>query len=350
MALAIVGNLLFVPLDLLAVRLLRRGAPGAWAAPGLPLLVLPVLHLVAAIPGFDAVFFLMQMLCWWGLVHVPLVVLAGLGPRPGPVLLAVAAAVVGVDAFVVEPRWLEISRARLPFAAAGPDGRPLRIALVADLQTDRVGAWEERVFAELRAAAPDLVLFAGDYVQLDDRAARAAEMAKLRALVATLAPPLGGFAVEGDVDAADWTEIFAGTAITPLTDTRTVTVGPLTLTGLAIADTRRRDLDLPRVPGPHVVLGHAPDFVLGAGRRDLNLAGHTHGGQVQLPGFGPLLTLSDVPRAWAGGGATDLGDGDGLYVSRGLGMERRHAPRLRFFCRPELVFLESDVATGSYLP
>lgn len=89
----------------------------------------------------------------------------------------------------------------------------------------------------------------------------------------------------------------------------------------------------------HIVLGHSPDFALGRVEADLLVAGHTHGGQVRLPGLGPLLTMSRVPRSWAAG-VTSLQDGRTLVVSRGIGMERGAAPRLRFLCRPELVVID----------
>ncbi len=72
---------------------------------------------------------------------------------------------------------------------------------------------------------------------------------------------------------------------------------------------------------------------------DVVLAGHTHGGQVQLPFVGPLLTLTRVPRAWSHG-LTALPGGGHLYVSRGIGMERFEAPRVRFRCRPEVVLVD----------
>jgi predicted MPP superfamily phosphohydrolase len=68
------------------------------------------------------------------------------------------------------------------------------------------------------------------------------------------------------------------------------------------------------------------------------LAGHTHGGQVVLPLFGPPRTASRLPRLYAGG----LHDfaGTPLHVSRGVGMERGFAPPLRFLCPPEICVLD----------
>jgi len=60
---------------------------------------------------------------------------------------------------------------------------------------------------------------------------------------------------------------------------------------------------------------------------------------VQLPLIGPLLTLTVVPRNWASG-VTEIDAGTTLIVSRGIGMERADAPRLRFLCRPELVVVD----------
>jgi hypothetical protein len=90
-----------------------------------------------------------------------------------------------------------------------------------------------------------------------------------------------------------------------------------------------------------VVLGHRPDFVMrlaGHTRVDLALAGHTHGGQIVLPGFGAPVTLSRLPRRYASG--LHIYEGIPLHVSPGVGMERLTAPQVRFFCPPEVSVLE----------
>jgi predicted MPP superfamily phosphohydrolase len=90
-----------------------------------------------------------------------------------------------------------------------------------------------------------------------------------------------------------------------------------------------------------ILLSHRPDSVLTLPRPtrvDLVVAGHTHGGQVQLPLLGPPIILSDVPRR-VGAGGFHLVDGRPIYVSRGVGAERGQAPRIRFLCPPEASLL-----------
>jgi predicted MPP superfamily phosphohydrolase len=105
---------------------------------------------------------------------------------------------------------------------------------------------------------------------------------------------------------------------------------------------------------------HAPyRRVLDAMTRDgarLLLAGHTHGGQLRVPGFGALVTNCDLPRrqarglsSWqapdgveADGGEPDGdspvgGDAAALHVSAGLGTSP-YTP-VRFACRPEATLL-----------
>lgn len=76
-----------------------------------------------------------------------------------------------------------------------------------------------------------------------------------------------------------------------------------------------------------------------ADRMDLILAGHTHGGQVCLPGLGALVTNCDIDAARVKGLSTHTADGHtaALHVSAGLGTSP-FAP-YRFACRPEATLL-----------
>lgn len=70
---------------------------------------------------------------------------------------------------------------------------------------------------------------------------------------------------------------------------------------------------------------------------DLTLAGHTHGGQVRVPGFGALVDNCDLPLRMARG-ASRFDEHMWLHVSAGLGTSR-YAP-VRFACRPEASILD----------
>ena len=68
----------------------------------------------------------------------------------------------------------------------------------------------------------------------------------------------------------------------------------------------------------------------------LVMAGHTHGGQLCLPGYGALVTNCDVDRTRAKG-ASNWGTRTALHVSAGIGTSP-YAP-FRFCCRPEATLL-----------
>lgn len=285
-------------------------------------------------------FSIMQTQAWALFLHAPLTALVGAflvksrGMKLSLAALGLALVVVGVDAFWIEPRALEVSHVAIP--TAGPR---LKVALLTDIQTDHVGSYEERVFEIVREEQPELVLFAGDYIQTWTEEAFLEELPKLRALVASLHPRLGMVAVEGDVDDFAWQEIFRGAGVDVVEESRAIDFGEVVVTALTPEDSRSKRPPVQRWDKPHIVLGHSPDFALAEPPAELLVAGHVHGGQVRIPFFGPIFTFSRLPREQTSGLVT-LAKGARLYTSRGVGMERMDAPRIRFLCRPELVFLE----------
>jgi len=280
---------------------------------------------------------------WRGLVH------RGLGGW-GLVVLALAAEGCYVWARRVEPYRLEVTRHPVQSARLAGRTEPLRVAVLADLQTDRIGAFEERVFAALAAERPDLLLVTGDLLQTGSRPLDEVriERARLNELFARLdpAPRLGMWLVKGDCDALG--DVFPGSGLRYLEDQIVELEGEgVQLVGLSLGASRRAVPEalaerIRAFEGLSLVFAHAPDFALTLGRLDapvLAIAGHTHGGQVQFPWIGPPLVLSRIPREMGAGGLFPLGD-SWLCISRGIGMERNHAPRIRFLCRPELTVLE----------
>jgi uncharacterized protein len=246
---------------------------------------------------------------------------------------------VGIDSFIVEPHWLEVRHESL---ASSKLTKPLKIVVVSDLQTDAVGDYERQVLQKVLDQRPDMVLFSGDYIQAYKKERRFEEQ-KLNALLRDLkfAAPMGVFATEGDSEWAHWPRIFEGLPIKVFEKSGTQDNGETVVTGLTLADSNKPNYKPPTTEKFHIVVGHRPCFSLEHVEGDLLVAGHTHGGQVQVPLIGPLVTFSRVPRDWAAGRrAIDVSQNQKLVISRGIGMERAHAPRLRFLCRPEIVVID----------
>jgi len=282
------------------------------------------------------------------LLRVTAPLLAGLAGLGGTLLLGIY-----IWAYHVEPHRLESPRHTLALGRGPQLSGTLRIVHLSDIQSAEPGEHERRALRTAAALRPDLVVMTGDYAQpRAGGAPREAVEQQLNALLRQqgLQASLGLFAVPGDVD-HHWPAPLEGLGFGLLSDEAVRLDLPggrsLALVGLSLSTSRGRDpARLKRLlaatpPADYrVVFGHRPDFVrrLAPGSADLALAGHTHGGQVVLPIFGPPITKMSLPRRYAGG----LHDYQGLplHVSRGVGMERGTAPQLRFLCPPEVCLLE----------
>ena len=114
-----------------------------------------------------------------------------------------------------------------------------------------------------------------------------------------------------------------------------------------VGDLWTDDQDLPRalssVPedGCAVLLSHNPDYLedMDDRRVKLMLAGHTHGGQVDIPFLGAPVVPSKFGRRYASGLVER--DWKRVYVTRGVGMS---VMPVRFRCRPEVSLLTFEPA------
>jgi len=278
----------------------------------------------------------------------------GASPRLVPWLAAlvlVLPAPVGFYATHIEPNWLRVDHLDVVLAGDRRGDDPVSVGVLADLQTNDVGAHEHEAVDRLLAAEPDVILIPGDLFHGDDDEYER-ELEAMQDLLGRLSAPHGVYMVQGDAETPGWWHrLLEGTEVVVLYDEvvdleigdRTVRIGGHALDhDSQAAGAVRADLLATPDPGAITLLmAHRPDTVLHLpedSRVDLTVAGHTHGGQIVLPGFGPLVTLSDVPRDVARGGLNSV-SGNRIYVSPGVGIERGDAPQVRLFNRPAVAIL-----------
>ena len=247
-------------------------------------------------------------------------------------------------ALFLEPLRLELTRRefdidRLPAAFEG-----FEFVHVTDTHSRGLGARERQLLEVVGRLMPRPILFTGDVPLRNPRSSAVEVLRRLRALGEVwLVPGNHDKPSDGYGDFASGRETAEALGVTVLFN-RAVPFehggARLWLAGVDDPDKGQPDLTtaLAAVPDDEVVLllAHSPDIVAvaGAERIDLILSGHTHGGQIRLPGLPVLITrLKRAPRQYAVG-VHRLGERTTLFVSRGVGLSRLLPARLG--CRPEV--------------
>lgn len=284
--------------------------------------------------------------------------------RRALIWVAAIYAFLGADLFAlryyvtyVEPERLVVHQVRLETPKLNA---PVRILHISDIQAGAIGAYQEEIFERIETLQPDLILNTGDLLQLVPPATFESEWPKLHAMITRVNPPLGTYAVFGDTELDSSVRMhlhrISPEELEPLVmlASKNVTVeaggGRISLHGLNLFQSKsgewaKRSVEPWLAESARddfrILLGHAPDYALEMAEApiDLCLAGHTHGGQVNVPFYGPLVIDSEVPKAWAQG-FRRVGI-PYLNVSAGAGSNRRHGlPPLRFNCPTEMTLIE----------
>lgn len=241
----------------------------------------------------------------------------------------------------IEPEWLVVERVQIPIRRLNPSLEGFRIVQLSDIHLHPFVQIElvQEAVAMANRLGPDLVVLTGDYVLQS-----AESIFELAPVLALLNARYGVFTILGNHDL--WTD--AGVVRAGLVEAglpvlcnqgQAIQVGRglIYLAGLDDGWSGAPDLDatLNRQPAGAltILLAHEPDLAGGFardGRVSLQLSGHSHGGQVRLPGLGaPVLPylgqkydqgLYRVQEMW-------------LYTNRGIGVI---GPPIRFNCPPEI--------------
>jgi hypothetical protein len=258
----------------------------------------------------------------------------------------------GLYTWRVEPHWLQIVERSLPIANLPPVLEGARLAQLSDLHIGQQvdDSYLLNTFARVRALAPEIVVYTGDFTTYaDDVREHAAHIFKHL--------PLGtraSFGILGNHDyGPDWADQEVAGDLANLAQSAGVQmlrnevreVDGLQVIGLedlwsgrfnvrkAIAET-----DPSRAV---IALSHNPDTADESGWGDYSswiLAGHTHGGQCKAP-FLPPPMLPVQNRRYTSG-EFELAAGRRMYINRGVG----HLLRVRINARPEVTLFHLTTA------
>lgn len=247
----------------------------------------------------------------------------------------------GLYARFVEPYWFQIVTHSLVLR----DGikRSIRVVFLSDFHTgeEKTRAFYDRLFARVRALNPDLILLGGDYVEC--RGDSVTDLAGIQ----TLSPPYGVYFILGNHDYEDdpvlIRNMLTSFGAKDLTD-KTLRCGEgdhaFALTGIddAWLGSPRIHLPFPEPSLPRLLLTHESDILLDLpeGFADLVFLGHTHGGQVRLPGYGSITHLPQSTPSWLDRGLKRW-RGMTLLISQGIG--ESSAP-IRFLARPQIIVVD----------
>ncbi|MGV3724029.1 MAG: metallophosphoesterase [Actinomycetota bacterium] len=258
-------------------------------------------------------------------------------------LSTAAVAALAVDSLILEPSNVQITRYSLPLPNLPQSWEGAKVVHLTDLhygdpRSERLFNW---MVDTANAEDADLIVITGDYVvdEPEEAVHAARHLKRLRARHGVLGV-MGDHdfhirtkkAIHGLVDQV------TGAGVQLIRNSALELPGGLWIAGVdpTTRKLQRADLDaaLRPVPGgkPHLLLSHAPDIILKAAAAEVPvvLCGHTHGGQVVIPFYGPPITHSRVDRKYASGWSSL--EQTRMYTGRGLASHYS----LRFCCRPEV--------------
>lgn len=241
-------------------------------------------------------------------------------------LVGAPIAVVG-EAALVEPNWIKVRTVRLA------QGKPShRIVHFTDVHHKGDRKFFEAAVQKINAQSPDLVCFTGDLIEEAEHLAESLEL--LQQIKAPLYGVPGNHDYWAKVNFREIATAFEKSGGRWLMDESvSVAADQINLVGFSC----EKPAELrPSTTQRNVVLFHYPQWVdkLAGWKFDLALAGHSHGGQVRIPFYGPLVVPWGVAQYDLGLFRTASGP---LYVGAGLGWFYLN---LRFNCRPEITVIE----------
>jgi uncharacterized protein len=247
--------------------------------------------------------------------------------------------------YLIEPNWIDVNYLQLTLPHLAPEFKSYRIVHISDIHTDEsmTKTRLSRIFKKVNQEQGDLIAITGDFVT----GAHEKFLPNLADTIGQLKPKDKTVAVLGNHDYWAKPEEIAKALtqngiVTLRNDVYTLQKGNsiLHIAGIDDVLAGKNDLDLllQRLPkeGAAILLVHEPDFAsisARTGRFDLQLSGHSHAGQIRIPGLKPPALPPLGEKYYSG-----LYKVENMleYTNRGIGVTGLH---LRFSARPEITVI-----------
>ena len=249
---------------------------------------------------------------------------------------------VGSYSYLLEPRWVEIKNVTIKINALPKQFEGMTIAQMSDIHHSQYVPREfvRKCVRKVNTLSPDIIALTGDYVYCSQNFLPSVteELAELKAKE-------GVFAVLGNHDQKDSAfDALSKKGIHVLINEHIPFYRKKEYLFIAgVDDLCNGNMDLKATlkgtdGKPKILLCHNPDAIETIRNTDVDfvMAGHTHGGQVNLPLYGPPVVYSKFGNRYAAGlfyeGKTTM------YVNKGIGVS---VFPVRFFARPEITLFTS---------
>ncbi len=243
---------------------------------------------------------------------------------------------------LIEPRLIEVKHYKI----SEPRLTGIKIVFATDLHTAPYDEKRlDKIVDTINKQQPDIIILGGDYVK-GHKKSSSLSIEKIADALGNLYASYGVYAVLGNHDIwygkQDINVAMLKQNIRLLDDENIkllIKGREFSLAGVADPVTQNPDLvkTFAGAVSPTVLVSHSPDVFPNVDGAELVLAGHTHGGQINLPFIGAPIVPSAYGQRYKSGLIAE--NGKTMIVSKGLGTS---ILPIRFNCKPEIVVIEFE--------
>jgi len=248
-----------------------------------------------------------------------------------------------VYSFEYSSNNIELTSLELPIKNLAPTFDNFTITQISDLHCDKKNAIDRlgQAVDIVNAEKSDIVVITGDYFTSDEEMKK--HLWDCGNIISNIKSRYGVFSVMGNHDywvnynilrsmlEKKGVEILDNRNVAIKKDGKSFSLVGLASLWMGKMDTAKAFLNIPNIP--KIVVTHNPDTAIYIDQYDpdIMICGHTHGGQIRIPLYGPVVNYTRIGKKYAMG--LNKYKNTMMYTNRGIGTYWIDA---RFYCLPEI--------------